>query len=104
MEGGQLEITTINKGNGVNFPQPGNRVTVHYTGKIFDSLTLFDSSYRRQEPFSFNLGKKEVIRGWDEILPKMSLGEKARVVCPAEYGYGEKGVLGVVPAGAILEF
>lgn len=71
-----LEVKTIKEGDGVNFPKQGNRVTVHYTGTLTNGKK-FDSSRDRNEPFTFNLGKGEVIRGWDEGVARLSLGQRA---------------------------
>jgi FKBP-type peptidyl-prolyl cis-trans isomerase len=77
-----MEITkeTIRAGNGQR-PSTGNRVTVHYIGR-FANGRVFDSSVGRREPLNFNLGKGEVIKGWDEGIAKMSIGEKAILTCP----------------------
>ena len=57
----------------------------------------------RGEPFSFNLGDKQVIRGWDEGVAGMKVGGKRTLMIPAEYGYGNRGV-GPIPAGSSLVF
>ena len=99
-----FQVDTISPGDGKNFPQPGNRVTVHYTGTLTNGKK-FDSSVDRGQPFSFNLGKKEVIRGWDEGVAQMSLGQKARLTCPPEYAYGKQSVgNGLIPANSTLLF
>ncbi len=60
---------------------------MHYSGTLTNGKK-FDSSYDRNEPFSFKLGLGEVIRGWDEAFAKMSVGQKARITCPPEFAYG----------------
>ncbi len=88
---------------------PGSKVTVHYTGWIYDERSAdkhgekFDSSVDRGEPFSFNLGDKQVIRGWDEGVAGMKVGGKRTLMIPPEYGYGNRGV-GPIPAGSSLVF
>lgn len=59
-----FKVETVKPGDGVSFPKPGNRVTVHYTGRLTNGK-VFDSSVQRNQPFVFTLGKGEVIRGWD---------------------------------------
>ncbi len=88
---------------------PGTRVSVHYTGWIFDERVpdkhgeKFDSSVDRGEPFAFDLGDKQVIRGWDEGVAGMKVGGKRTLMIPAEYGYGNRSV-GPIPAGSSLVF
>ena len=64
----------------------------------------FDSSYDRGKPFSFKIGKGEVIKGWDEGVMQMSLGEKATLNITSDYGYGSEGAGGVIPPNADLVF
>ncbi len=80
----------------------GKNVKVHYTGYFTDN-SIFDSSVERGEPFSFVLGKGQVIPGWDEGVALMKVGEKARFIIPYQLGYGEKGY-GPIPAKATLIF
>ena len=98
----ELSIQTISPGNGAK-PSVGNRVTAHYVGKL-ENGTVFDSSVARRQPLTFNLGKGEVIKGWDIALSKMSIGEKAIITCPPEYAYGKNSVGGLIPANATLIF
>jgi len=95
--------TTISAGDGVNFPKPGDKVTFHYTGTLEDG-TKFDSSRDRDKPFIANIGVGQLIRGWDILVPQMSLGERATLTIPAEDGYGPRGVPGRIPGGATLIF
>lgn len=85
-----------------NFARNGDTVSVHYTGKLQDG-TVFDSSSGR-EPISFLLGAGQVIRGWDEGIYGMVVGEKKTLVIPPEKGYGEKGFPPVIPPNATLIF
>jgi len=98
-----LEVKTIKEGDGVNFPKQGNRVTVHYTGTLTNGKK-FDSSRDRNEPFTFNLGKGEVIRGWDEGVARLSLGQRALITCPPNYAYGSQGIGGIIPPNSTLVF
>lgn len=58
---------------------------------------VFDSSKKRGKPFKFKIGKGEVIRGWDEGVARMSVGERANLTCSPDYAYGDKGHPGVYP-------
>jgi len=80
----------------------GDKVTVHYTG-WFEDGTVFDSSVERGNPFSFTLGRGEVIEGWEKEVLGMKIGEKKEITVPPEMGYGEAGA-GPIPPGATLVF
>lgn len=85
----------------------GDKVTVHYTGwleKDGQPTTKFDSSLDREEPFSFTLGAGRVIKGWDEGVVGMRIGETRRLIIPSHLGYGPYGVPNVIPGGATLIF
>ncbi len=84
-------------------PEPGQRVQVHYTGWLTDGRK-FDSSRDRNEPFVFPVGQRRVIRGWDEGVALMRVGETRRLIIPSELGYGKQGYGGVIPGGATLIF
>ena len=64
----------------------------------------FDSSYDRSRPFSFKVGVGQVIKGWDEVILDMEVGEKRQVIIPSGLGYGERGAGGIIPGGATLYF
>lgn len=98
-----VERVVLRMGDGVNFPGRGQTVSVHYTGYL-PSGQKFDSSLDTREPFTFRLGMNEVIRGWDEGLALMSLGEKARLTITPDYAYGAKGYPGVIPPNSQLIF
>ena len=101
---GVLKITK-RKGDGRTFPRLGQKVTVHYTGYLGAiGGKKFDSSRDRNEPFSFNIGHGQVIRGWDEGVAQMSLGEKAYLACTHDVAYGAQGSPGVIPPFATLIF
>jgi FKBP-type peptidyl-prolyl cis-trans isomerase FkpA/FKBP-type peptidyl-prolyl cis-trans isomerase FklB len=95
-----LVIVPIKPGTGPS-PKATDRVKVHYKGSLRDG-TEFDSSLTRGEAASFHLNR--VVPCWTEGVQKMKVGGKARLVCPAELGYGERGVPGRIPAGAALVF
>ena len=84
-------------------PEKGQKVVVHYTGKLTDG-TKFDSSLDRNKPFSFTIGVGQVIKGWDEGVSTMKVGGKRKLIIPADLAYGSRGAGGVIPANAVLEF
>lgn len=81
----------------------GQRVSVHYTGRLTDGAK-FDSSVDRNEAFQFMLGAGQVIRGWDEGVPGMKVGGKRKLTIPADMGYGSRGYPPVIPPNATLVF
>ncbi|CAJ2635055.1 FK506-binding protein 2 [Trifolium pratense] len=81
----------------------GDKVKVHYRGKLTDG-TVFDSSFERNSPIDFELGGGQVIKGWDQGLLGMCLGEKRKLKIPAKLGYGEQGSPPTIPGGATLIF
>lgn len=83
--------------------RPGNNVKVHYTGYFFDGR-VFDSSITRGEPIGFALGQGRVIKGWDEGIALLKLGEKARFIIPSKLAYGEQGAGGAIPPNTDLIF
>lgn len=76
---------------------------VHYVGTL-DNGKEFDSSRKRGKPFKFTVGKGEVIRGWDEGVAQLSVGERAKLVCSPDYAYGSRGHPGIIPPNATLTF
>lgn len=90
------------KGNGKK-AEAGKKVAVHYTGMLLDK-TVFDSSYRRNQPLSFTVGVGQVIEGWDEGILLLEEGDKARLVIPSDLAYGSRGAGGVIPPNAPLIF
>ena len=83
------------------FVPSGVEVTVHYTGRLLDG-TVFDSSRRRKQPFTFTLGVGQVIKGWDEGFQKLKKGQRAMIICPPDYAYGARGAPPVIPPNATL--
>lgn len=81
----------------------GQMLTMHYTGTLEDG-SKFDSSVDRNEPFKFQIGVGQVIKGWEEGVLGMCIGEKRRLIVPPELGYGDQGAGQVIPGGATLFF
>ncbi|KAG7398797.1 Peptidyl-prolyl cis-trans isomerase fkbp11 [Phytophthora boehmeriae] len=94
----------IEEGDGVTFPQRGDTMVMHYTGNLAADGRKFDSSRDRGQPFQFQIGVGQVIRGWDEGVMRMSKGMKATLNIPAAKGYGKAGAGGVIPPDADLVF
>ncbi len=82
-------------------PAKGNSVKVHYKGELLDG-TVFDSSFKRNEPIEFSLGVGQVIPGWDEGIALLNKGAKATFIIPADLAYGAAGAGGVIPPNAPL--
>lgn len=102
MDTPELKIEKLVEGNGAR-PKTGDRVVVHYTGWLLDG-TKFDSSVDRKQSFEFLLGKGQVIRGWDEGVATMQVGDKVKLTIPPHLAYGRYGAGGVIPPDATLVF
>ncbi len=87
-------------------PSVGDKVSVHYTGWLEgkSDADAFDSSVKRGFPFEFNLGIGHVIKGWDEGVALMKVGEKRRLIIPAALGYGARGAGAAIPPNSTLVF
>lgn len=97
-----LKYVDLQEGTGAS-PKTGQKVTVHYTGTL-ENGKKFDSSRDRSEPFSFNIGVGQVIKGWDEGVSTMKVGGRRQLIIPSELGYGARGAGGVIPPNATLMF
>jgi FKBP-type peptidyl-prolyl cis-trans isomerase len=97
-----LKYEVLKEGTG-DVAKAGQHVTVHYTGWLTDGKK-FDSSVDRGQPFDFTLGAGQVIKGWDEGVAGMKVGEKRKLTIPSDLGYGERGAGGVIPPNATLIF
>ncbi|MDX1986454.1 MAG: FKBP-type peptidyl-prolyl cis-trans isomerase [Candidatus Obscuribacter sp.] len=97
-----LKFKDLKKGDGAR-PQTGQTVVVHYTGWLTNGQK-FDSSLDRGEPFTFAIGKGNVIKGWDEGVKGMHIGGKRRLVIAPQLGYGASGAGEAIPPNATLVF
>ncbi|XP_044747051.1 peptidyl-prolyl cis-trans isomerase Fkbp12 [Coccinella septempunctata] len=98
-----VQVESIRPGDGSTFPKTGQTVVVHYTGTLQNG-TKFDSSRDRGAPFKFRIGKGEVIKGWDEGVAQLSVGQRARLICSPDYAYGSRGHPGIIPPNSTLIF
>jgi len=98
-----VEFETLKEGDGATFPKPGQKVTCHYVLTLSNGKQI-DSSRDRGSPFEFNIGKGEVIQGWDEGLMKLSVGQRSKLTISPDMGYGAKGVPGCIPPNSPLIF
>ena len=97
-----LTIVTVSASDGG--AAAGDVVRVHYTGRLESNGEEFDSSLKRGDPIEFALGSGRVIKGWDEGIAGMKVGEKRKLIIPPNLAYGEKGAGGVIPPNATLVF
>ena len=98
----ELQIETLTAGDGMT-AEAGKRVSVHYEGRLADG-SVFDASRPRGQPFTFTVGTGQVIRGWEEGVDGMQVGESRRLTIPPELGYGAEGAGDVIPPNATLVF
>jgi FKBP-type peptidyl-prolyl cis-trans isomerase len=98
-----LKYLVVKKSNNPTKAEKGMMVDVHYTGFLTDGK-VFDSSIERGNPISFELGTGSVIKGWDEGIALMNIGDKYRLIIPADLGYGANGAGSDIPPHATLLF
>jgi len=102
-----VEVKSISPGDGKNYPKKGDKVQIHYVGTLKGGPRNgeeFDSSRKKKDPFSTLIGVGQVIKGWDEGVPQLSLGEKAILTITPDYGYGAGGYPPVIPPNSTLQF
>lgn len=97
-----LQIQDLKVGLGLEAKE-GSEVTVNYTGKL-ENDTKFDSSYDRNQPFSFTLGAGQVIEGWEKGILGMKVGGERKLTIPPQMAYGPQGIPNVIPPNATLIF
>ena len=98
-----VTIERLSGGDRSTYPKEGDTVVIHYVGTLADG-TQFDSSRDRGDPFRTVIGRGKVIKGWDEGVPQLSKGEKARLIVSPDYGYGAAGFKPVIPPNSTLIF
>ena len=99
-----LDIKTTHEGTGTQAVKAGDTVDVLYTGKLQDG-TIFDASANHgNQPFEFTVGAGQVIKGWDQGLLGMKVGEKRTLTIPGDLAYGANGIPGTIPPNATLIF
>ena len=113
MAGEYLDIINITEDQGIikkiikngegELPKDGQEIIAHYEGTLLDN-TVFDSSYSRNEPFTFLLGAARVIKAWDKTFATMKKGEQALIIAKPEYAYGESGSPPKIPPNSTLQF
>jgi peptidylprolyl isomerase len=96
-----LRYTVVEPGDGIMLIS-GMRVRIHYNGFFEKDMSIFDSSWQRGEPIDFTLGKGMVIKGWEEGIAKLRVGDKARLWVPYELAYGEQGRGPIPPASNLI--
>ncbi|EPQ13036.1 Peptidyl-prolyl cis-trans isomerase FKBP1A [Myotis brandtii] len=82
----------------------GSQGSAWHEGGMLEDGKKFDSSRDRNKPFKFMLGKQEVIRGWEEGVAQMSVGQRAKLTISPDYAYGATGHPGIIPPNATLVF
>ncbi|KAF9125036.1 Peptidyl-prolyl cis-trans isomerase fpr2 [Mortierella sp. 14UC] len=101
----ELVIDVISKPEGcTKFSKAGDKLSMHYTGTLHKDGSKFDSSLDRKRSFDFTLGIGQVIKGWDQGLLDMCVGEKRKLTIPARMGYGSRAMGSAIPANSALVF
>jgi peptidylprolyl isomerase len=99
----KLETKDLVKGTGTE-AKTGSAVTVNYVGVLYKNGKVFDASWKRNEPFSFTLGKGQVIKGWEKGVVGMKVGGRRELIIPADEAYGAQGSPPTIPPNEPLVF
>lgn len=99
----KLVTKEIVKGTGTE-AKTGSAVAVNYVGALYKTGKVFDASWKRNEPFTFTLGKGQVIPGWEQGIVGMKVGGRRELIIPAALGYGAKGSPPSIPPNEALVF
>jgi peptidylprolyl isomerase len=99
----KLETKDLITGTGAE-AKSGDSLTVNYVGELYKNGKVFDASWKRHEPFTFTLGKGQVIKGWDQGIAGMKVGGRRELIIPAELAYGKAGSPPTIPANSPLVF
>ena len=97
-------VENAEEGDGKTFPKQGDKLKMHYTGTLAADGSKFDSSRDRGKLFEFTIGVGQAIKGWDEGVIQLSLGERATLRITSDFGYGSAGAGGAIPPDADLVF
>jgi FKBP-type peptidyl-prolyl cis-trans isomerase FklB len=97
---GGMQYEVIREGDGPR-PTPSAKIKAHYKGSLLNGKE-FDSSYRRNQPFTAPLNA--LIKGWQQAIPLMTVGSIWRLWIPSDLAYGDRGAGGDIPGGATLQF
>jgi len=100
----KYQVQIHKRGTHNEHPKTGEEVIVHYTGTLPDTGKVFDSSKNRNQPFKFKVGVGQVIKCWDEVIGRLTIGDHVTVKCPSDLAYGSRGAGGVIPPNADLLF
>lgn len=99
----EMQFVITRPGDACHFPKRMDAVAMHYIGWLADG-TMFDNSYNRGQPVYFILGAGHVIPGWENVIPMLSKGEKAKITIPPHLAYGDRGFPPIVPPKATLTY
>lgn len=99
----KLVIVDKKVGSGAT-AKAGDEVSVHYVGILYKTKELFDSDWGEEEPFTFNLGAGEVIKGWDQGVQGMKVGGQRELFIPPSLAYGPEGIYPSIPPNSTLAF